>query len=83
MTIQQANDIKKLLKGSYDYYFKSKTGELRVRVFRWDYDYKSDIEHDAIIKLLNTVSAAGYRPRFHVDRKKYQQGLNETFVVFE
>ena len=72
MTIHQANDIKKLLKGSYDYYFKSKTGELRVCVYGWAYHRILAVEKLEIAKLLNTVSAAGFRPRYHIDTKQYQ-----------
>lgn len=83
MTTKESNKIKKELHGDYNVYFKSKTGELRVRVYTYYKDYDKEYEKKRICELLNRVSASGHRPKFEIDHKTYQGFIYQTFVVFQ
>lgn len=84
MTKQEANEIKKGLKGDYTVYFQSKTGKLRVRAYTYcNNNYDKDIEQKNIIKLLNRVSADGHRPIYEIEHKTYQGFIHDTCIVFQ
>ena len=83
MTKQEANEIKKAIKG-YTVYFQSKTGKLRVRVYTYINDaYDKECEHKRIVELLNRVSKNGYRPKYEIDHKTYQCFIHDTDIVFQ
>ena len=44
--------------------------------------YNGKEEKERIVKLLNKISCAGYRPRYKIDHKIYQGFILDTFVVF-
>ena len=86
MTRAEAKEIKKIINQGKHYktYFKKDTGELRVIVLEHNtyYDLDEDKEKNAILELLNKLVSGGLRPRFNIERKRYQGYLDFTYVVF-
>lgn len=84
MTVQEANEIKKVLNGKYTVYFQSKQGKLRVRVYTYlNNDYKKSDEWGSILELLSKLSENGYRPKYGLDHKTYQGFIHHTDIVFK
>lgn len=87
MTRAEIKEIKKIINQGKHYrtYFKRDTGELRVIVFEHNTYYgplDKDKERNSILDLLNKLVSGGLRPRFKIDRKRYQGYLDFTYVVF-
>lgn len=84
MTKQQANEIKKVLKENYFTLYQSKKEQLRVRVYTYINDcYDEKEEKENIIKLLNKISANGYRPQYEIERRTYQGFIHDTNIIFK
>ena len=89
MTKEQAKVIKDIIRDDlinvdhYRVYYQSSKEELRVRVYTYyPGRYNGKEEKDRIVKLLDKISSAGYRPRYKIDHKTYQGFILDTFVVF-
>ena len=89
MTKKEAKIIKDIIRDDlinvdhYRVYYQQEKEELRVRVYTYyPGKYNDKEEKERIVKLLNKISCAGYRPRYKIDRKIYQGFILDTFVVF-
>ncbi len=96
MTKQQAAEIKKVIKplGNFTVYFNGKKGELRYQVGGWYEGHgctpteeekarRLEAEKQNILMILNALTEAGLRPKYHRDEKRYQGFINCRYIVFE
>lgn len=87
MTKQEAVQLKKIINSDghhYSTFFKSKEGVLRVCVYGYHSkcsSYNEKLEKECISEVLDKIQHT-MRPRFEIDRKRFQGYLNYTYIVF-